>query len=327
MSHYLITGVAGFIASKVAECLLAQGHSVVGIDNVNDSYDIRLKQWRLSQLDGKPGFEFHRLDITDLPKLRAIWEAKTAQGFDAVINLAARSGVPPSVKNPWIYLETNIVGTLNLLEMCREYEVRKFVLASSSSLYGKGNPIPCREDADTNRPLSPYAASKKGAEALCHSYHHLHGIDITVFRYFTVYGPASRPDMSLFRFMKWITDGQKVRVFGDGSQTRDFTYVEDIAAGTIAGLRPLGFEVINLGSDKPIVLRDAISLLEELIGHKASIDFQPPQPCDIPASWASIEKARRLLDWRPLSTFRAGMTSMVEWYKMNRSWVGAIRLD
>ena len=216
---------------------------------------------------------------------------------------------------------------MNLLESCRDFGVNKFVLASSSSLYGKGHATPNREDSDTNNPLSPYAASKKGAEVLCHSYHHLYGIDITVFRYFTVYGPASRPDMSLFRFMKWITEGQTVKVFGDGRQTRDFTYVEDIAAGTIAGLRPLGYEVINLGSDKPIVLYDAITLLEELIGREANIDFHPPQPCDIPASWADIGKARRLLDWRPLSTFREGMASMVRWYQENRSWAKMIRTD
>ena len=327
MGHYLLTGAAGFIASKVAELLLSEGHAVVGVDNMNDAYDVRLKQWRLAQLAGRPGFEFRQLDITNRQKMRDLWESQKTKGFDAVINLAARAGVRQSVENPWVYLETNITGTLNLLDLCREFDVKKFILASTSSLYGKDNPLPFREDADSNRPLSPYAASKKAAEALCYTYHYLYGLDVTVFRYFTVYGPAGRPDMSLFRFAQWINEGKPVTVYGDGRQSRDFTNVEDIARGTIAGLHPLGFEVINLGSDKPVVLMDAIRLIEELTGRKALLEFQPLHPSDVRATWADIGKAKYLLDWRPLVGLEDGIADLVNWYQQNRSWAKEIATD
>ena len=327
MGHYLLTGAAGFIASKVAELLLSEGHAVVGVDNMNDAYDVRLKQWRLVQLAGRPGFEFRQLDIMNRQKMRDLWESQKTKGFDAVINLAARAGVRQSVENPWVYLETNITGTLNLLDLCREFDVKKFILASTSSLYGKDNPLPFREDADSNRPLSPYAASKKAAEALCYTYHYLYGLDVTVFRYFTVYGPAGRPDMSPFRFVQWISEGKPVTLYGDGRQSRDFTTVEDIARGTIAGLHPLGFEVINLGSDKPVVLMDAIRLIEELTGRKALLEFQPLHQSDVRATWADIGKAKYLLDWRPLVGLEDGIADLVNWYQQNRSWAKEIATD
>jgi UDP-glucuronate 4-epimerase len=316
MSNYLLTGAAGFIASKVAELLLEQGHTVVGVDNLNDAYDVRLKLWRLAQLEGLPGFQFHRLDITDRTDLEELFNLE----FDAVINLAARAGVRQSVENPWVYFETNVTGTLNLLELCREFAVSKLVLASTSSLYGAHNPRPFREDADTDHPLSPYAASKKAAEALCHTYHYLHGLDVTVLRFFTVYGPAGRPDMSLFRFVQWIREGRPVRVYGDGQQSRDFTYVDDVARGTIAALKPLGYEVINLGSDEPVVLMDAIRLVEGLAGEEACLEFQPRHPADVLATWADIGKAGRLLGWRPQVGFQEGLERLVHWYQANRDW-------
>jgi len=346
----LVTGVAGFIGAKVAELLLADGHRVVGVDNLNDAYDVRLKRWRLARLEGKPGFEFHRLDITNLGGLRELWESRElgetretrelwetrelrelegGAPFDAVINLAARAGVRYSVENPWVYFETNVTGTLNLLELCRGYGVEKFVLASSSSVYGDVGALarpnvqafqPFREDQPTDRPLSPYAASKKAAEALCYTYHYLHGLDVTVFRYFTVYGPAGRPDMMPFRLAQWVSEGRPVTVFGDGGQSRDFTYVDDIARGTIAGLRPLGYEIINLGSDRPVVLMDAIRLVEELTGQEAQLVHKPVHPADVRATWAAIGKAERLLDWRPQTAFRDGMARLVAWYRANRSW-------
>ena len=318
MARYLLTGVAGFIASKVADLLLAGGHEVLGVDNLNDAYDVRLKEWRLAQLSGRPGFDFHRLDISDLPRLRALWAE--AGPPDAVINLAARAGVRQSVADPWVYIDTNVTGTLNLLELCREFDVHKLVLASTSSLYGARNPRPFREDADTDGPLSPYAASKKAAEALCYTYHHLYGLDVTVLRYFTVYGPAGRPDMSLFRFTQWIHEGRPVTVYGDGRQSRDFTYVDDIARGTIAALRPLGYEVVNLGSDEPIVLMDAIHLVEELAGRPAQLEFHPRHPADVLATWAHVGKAAELLDWRPRVSFRQGVGHLVDWYRRNRTW-------
>ncbi len=323
MAVYLVTGAAGFIASKVAEVLLDAGHLVVGVDNLNDAYDVRLKKWRLGQLQARSGFEFHLLDVTDRASLEDVVFSK--HRFDAVINLAARAGVRQSVENPWVYVDTNVTGTLNLLEMCKLHDVNKFVLASTSSLYGKDNPMPYREDANTDHPLSPYAASKKAAEALCYTYHYLYDIDVTVFRYFTVYGPAGRPDMSLFRFVQWISEGRPVTIFGDGKQSRDFTYVDDIARGTVAGLKPLGYEVINLGSDTPVVLMDAVRLIEGLVGKKAALDFKPRHPADVLATWADIEKAQKLLGWRPKVSFEEGVESLVEWYVANEEWAKEIK--
>jgi nucleoside-diphosphate-sugar epimerase len=319
----LLTGCAGFIGAKVAELLLAAGHSVVGLDNLNDAYDIRLKDWRLNQIQYHPRFQFHKLDISARTALRGLFESRP-WGRDrvpaAVINLAARAGVRQSLENPWAYFETNVAGTLNLLELCRDFGVRKLVLASTSSLYGHANPMPFREDANTDGPLSPYAASKKAAETLCYTYHHLYGIDITILRYFTVYGPAGRPDMSLFRFVQWISEGRPVLVYGDGLQSRDFTYIDDIARGTIVALKPIGYEVINLGSDRPTVLMDAIRLIEELVGKPATFVHAPRHPADVQATWADIGKADRLLGWRPQVTFRDGAEALVRWYQANREW-------
>ena len=333
MANYLVTGCAGFIGAKVTEFLLWDGHTVIGVDNLNDAYDPRLKHWRLGQIEDHPvseaTFTFHRLDICDRESLRGLFEETAIGGlWSAVINLAARAGVRQSVENPWVYFETNVTGTLNLLELCRELRVKKFVQASTSSLYGANNPRPFREDADTDGPLSPYAASKKAAEGLCYTYHYLYGLDVTVLRYFTVYGPAGRPDMSLFRFVQWISEGRPVIVYGDGQQSRDFTYVDDIARGTLAALRPMrfdqaqqsGYEVINLGSDQPIVLNDAIRLVEELVGKKAAIEYRPRHPADVLATWADISKAERLLGWRPQSPFEEGVARLVPWYRTNREW-------
>jgi len=321
----LVTGCAGFIGSKVCEFLISDGHTVIGLDDVNDAYDQRLKKWRLAQLEGMSGFTFHQLDICNRRALSLL--ASNAKGSDAVINMAARAGVRQSVENPWIYIDTNITGMLNLLECCREWGIKKFVLASTSSLYGANNPRPFREDANTDGPLSPYAASKKGSEAFCFTYHYLYGIDVTVLRYFTVYGPAGRPDMSLFRFVQWISEGRTVTVYGDGEQSRDFTYVDDIARGTIAGLKPLGYEIINLGSDRPVVLKHAIQLVERLTKQKAKIEYKPRHPADVLATWADITKAQSVLGWRPQTRFEEGVGRLVQWYQENHEWTKDIVTD
>lgn len=325
--RYLLTGCAGFIASKVADLLLSAGHAVVGVDSLNDAYDPRLKQWRLARLELRENFTFHQIDITDRPALESLFGSGGGDPpFAAVINLAARAGVRPSVTNPWVYYQANCEGTLNLLEMCRRFGVGKFVLASTSSLYGKHNEIPYREDADTNRPLSPYAASKKAAETLAFSYHHLHGVDVTVFRYFTVYGPAGRPDMSVFRFIRRIAEGESIVVFGDGSQSRDFTFVDDIAAGTVAGLKPLGYEVINLGGDHVVVLNTIIEQVAELTGNVPRIEYRPVHPADVPTTWADVKKAARLLDWRPTVGIEEGLRRCVAWYRDNREMARSLEL-
>lgn len=328
---YLVTGAAGFIGSKVAQLLLDAGHEVVGIDNLNSAYDPRLKQWRLRILSESPRFRFERLDIADLSAVEQFFNreasgARASKLFDAVLNLAARAGVRPSVGDPWVYLRANAEGALNLLELCRRYNVKKFVLASTSSLYGAHNPIPFDEEADTSRPLSPYAASKSAAEAMAYTYHHLHGLDVSVLRYFTVYGPAGRPDMSVFRFMRKIAEGEPITVFGDGSQQRDFSYVDDIARGTVAALRPLGYEVINLGGDRPMRLDFVISQISELMGRKPIINYGPAHPADVPATWANVEKARRLIDWVPEVAIEDGLCRTAEWYRANREEILSLEM-
>jgi len=321
---YLVTGAAGFIGSKVAEQLLDRGDAVVGIDNMNDAYDVRLKDWRLKRLDGRDNFTFVKGDIADYAGVEKLFRQNR---FAGVLNLAARAGVRQSVENPQVYIEANITGTLNLLRLCADYDCGKFVLSSTSSLYGGDNPRPYVETLETSRPLSPYAASKKAAEAYCYTYHYLFGIDVTVLRYFTVFGPAGRPDMSLFRFVQWIMEGKPVIVFGDGRQERDFTFVDDVARGTIAALKPVGYEIVNLGNDEPVVLMDAIRMIEELTGCKANIEYKPMHKADVLATWANISKAQTLLGWRPQNDFRRGVQQLVEWYIENRSWAREIRTD
>lgn len=327
MSRYLVTGAAGFIGARVATLLLEQGHHVVGIDSLNNAYDVRLKQWRLQKLQAIPGFAFSRGDLSDRVVIETLWNKHDGNALDGVINLAARAGVRQSTENPYVYFDTNVSGTLNLLELARQGGVKKFVLASTSSLYGAENPRPFREDANTDKPLSPYAASKKAAEAMCYTWHFLYGMDITVFRYFTVFGPAGRPDMSMFRFVQRISEGRPITLYGDGSQERDFTYVDDIARGTIAGAAPLGFETINLGGDRPAKISEIISMIEELTGKKAVIDQQPAHPADVPATWADIGKARKLLKWEPQTKLEDGVLKLVEWYRAEQSWASQISTE
>lgn len=321
MATILVTGSAGFIGARVSEMLLDAGYGVVGVDNLNDSYDVRLKQWRLERLLPQAGFQFLRLDISD----RAAVEKQLAPlALDGVINLAARAGVRASVEIPWTFVETNTLGTLHLLEFCRHHGVPKFVQASTSSLYGAHPPLPTPESAESDHPLQPYAASKKGAEALAYSYHHLFGLDVTVFRFFTVYGPAGRPDMVMFRFCQWIAEGRPVRITGDGTQSRGFTYVDDIARGTIAGLKPLGYELINLGGHETITLNAMIAQLEEKLGRRALCEYIPRHPADVEENWADVHKARRLLGWQPQVSLEDGIGRLVAWYQAERAWASQI---
>jgi nucleoside-diphosphate-sugar epimerase len=237
-----------------------------------------------------------------------------------VINLAARAGVRFSVENPWVFLESNVMGTLNMLEVCHQYGCKKFIVASTSSIYGENPEYPTPETASSSEPMQPYAASKKGAEALAHSYHHLFDIDVTVVRYFTVYGPAGRPDLAIFRFVKWIMEGEPIRINGDGNQSRGFTYVDDIARGTIAALKPLGYEIINLGGHEVISINGLVELIEDLTGKKANVQYGPPNLADMFMNQANVTKAREMLGWNPQVNLREGIGNLIEWYKTERSW-------
>ena len=322
MSIYLVTGAAGFIAFKVIDLLLEEGHQVIGIDNLNTAYDPRIKHWRLEQLTSRSGFTFYHADICDRRHLEEIQASH--QPIGAVIHLAARAGVRYSVEDPWSFVDSNITGTLNLLELSRRNGIRKFVLASTSGVYGNNPPLPTREDADSSRPLQPYAASKKSSELLAHSYHHLHGLDITVFRYFTVYGPAGRPDLALFRFIQWIVENHPVLVNGDGMQSRGFTHLDDIARGTLLGLKPLGYEIINLGGHQTVTVNELIERVSKITGKTANIMNLPINCADIRASWADTGKARDLLGWEPKVTLEEGIPRMVDWYLKERSWASQI---
>jgi len=319
--NILVTGCAGFIGSNVCSRLIDEGNTVVGLDDLNDAYDVRLKNWRLDNLKLKKGFAFHHLDIRDMAALeQCLASYQPHLSFDAVINLAARAGVRQSVTDPWIYYQTNVIGSLNILELCRKYGINKFVLSSSSSVYGDASQMPFKENSNTDTPLSPYAASKKAGEVLAYSYHFLYKLDVTVLRYFTVFGPAGRPDLSIFKFIKQISEGQEITVFGDGRQTRDFTYVDDIARGTIAATKSLGYEIINLGNNRPMELNNIISIIEAQLGQKAKRLYTPPHPADVPATWADISKANKLLGWKPRIPVEEGIQNTVTWYKENRTW-------
>jgi nucleoside-diphosphate-sugar epimerase len=320
MANYLVTGAAGFIGARTSELLLKDGHTVVGIDNLNEAYDPRIKDYRLKRLQAMPGFTFHRMDISD----KSIVSQFQDQQFEGVVNLAARAGVRASVRDPWIYVESNMTGTLNMLELCRVTGTKKFLVASTSSIYGENPPYPTPETASSSEPLQPYAASKKGAEAMAHAYHHLYGIDVSVVRFFTVYGPAGRPDLSIFRFVQWISEGQPVRVNGDGEQSRGFTYIDDIAHGTILAMKPVGHEIFNLGGHEVITINNLIKLIEEVVGKKAIVEYGPPDPADMRSNWADVTKAGELLGWEPQFNMRSGIERLVEWYNAERELASRI---
>ena len=317
MKTILITGAAGFIGSRICELLADSNTTVVAIDNFDPYYDVSLKRYRWNKLQPLDHVQCQELDITDVPALEALFEAHS---FDAVVNMAAMAGVRFSIENPAKYFLVNAQGFVGLLETMRKHGVTQVVQASTSSLYA-GLPMPFLETLDVRTPISPYAASKLGAEALGYTYTHLHGFDVTVLRYFTVYGPAGRPDMAPFRFAEWCLKGDEIQLFGDGKQSRDFTYVDDIALGTIAALRKSlpGFEIINIGGGGE---RTTILAMIEMIGGYAgvtpNISFLPKAQGDMLHTSASIEKARMLLNWQPLTTIESGFQKTVNWHLRGR---------
>ena len=320
MKKILLTGCAGFIGFHTAKELIKRGYEVIGVDNLNDYYDIKLKEYRLNLI--KKDIKFYHCDINTLP-LR--WYFKDCK-FDAVINLAARAGVDNSIKDPKLYFESNVMGTLNLLECCKKYNVKKFIQASTSGIYA-GHETPFNEDLDVSTPISPYTASKKCTEVLAYSYSYLYDISFTALRFFTVYGPAGRPDMSLFRFIKLIDEGKSITLYGDGTQSRDFTYVDDIVDGIIRALDVKDkYEIINLGSDKPYELIDIINYISSKLNKKAIYNHKEVLKTDIKDTWADISKAKEKLNWKPKINIFDGVDKMIDWYKQNEEFVGRIKL-
>lgn len=313
--HLLVTGGAGFIGSHVVERLLAQGHQVTVFDDLNDFYSPALKQANVALLAAAGGsrFEFFPGDITDRASVQHLFANRR---FDQVIHLAARAGVRPSLLEPGLYMRVNVEGTTNLFEAGRLHGVSKFVVASSSSVYGTNAKVPFSEQDPIFQPISPYAASKLATEALGHVYHHIYGLDVTMLRFFTVYGPRQRPDLAIYKFAGLISAGKPIPVFGDGTTERDYTYVDDIVDGVMACTRSnFGYEVFNLGESQTVRLDLLISLLEAALQKKAIIDRQPAQPGDVPRTFANISKAQAKLGYHPATKIAEGIPKFVEWFR------------
>jgi UDP-glucuronate 4-epimerase len=314
MKNILITGGAGFIGSHLVDRLLAEGGwRVTVIDDFNDFYAPAIKHENVREHLDDPAFRLYAADIRDRSALKRVF---TDNDFDCLVHLAARAGVRPSVAQPLLYAETNINGTLNLLELARERGVKQFIFGSSSSVYGMNAKVPFSEDDPVRQPISPYAATKAAAELLCHTYSHLYGIRCLCLRFFTVYGARQRPDLAIHKFARLLSAGKPIPVFGDGTSRRDYTYIDDIIAGVRAAIdyTASDYEVINLGESRTVELRQLISLLEKELGMKAIIDRQPLQPGDVPQTYANITKARKLLHYDPQTQIEAGVHRFLQWF-------------
>jgi UDP-glucuronate 4-epimerase len=315
--NILITGAAGFIGSHAAEKLLANGHSVIGIDNFDPFYAKHFKLHNLETLKATKQFSFHEGNILDKAFLDQLFNSYK---IDAVIHLAAKAGVRPSIENIGDYYETNITGTVTLLECMKANGVTKMLFASSSSVYGNNEKAPFSEADFVDNPISPYASTKKSGELLCHVYHHLHGFDITCLRFFTVFGPGQRPDLAIHKFTRLIEQGKPLPFFGDGTTARDYTYVDDIVNGIDCALNHLGgFRVYNLGESRVVTLKDLIATIENAMGKKAILNKQPMQPGDVKLTYADISKAKKEIGYNPKFDLATGIRNFVEWYLANKS--------
>jgi UDP-glucuronate 4-epimerase len=311
--NVLITGGAGFIGSHLADRRLARGDRVVVLDDFNDFYDPRRKRRNVEPHNGVPRYRLVEGDIRDRD---LVFRLFAEERFDAVLHLAARAGVRPSLSAPVLYEEVNCIGTLHLLDASVAHGRPRFVFASSSSVYGINAKLPFSEDDPIDRPISPYATTKRAAELHAFTAHHLHGLSTVCLRFFTVYGPRQRPEMAIARFIEAIERSEPITLYGDGSSRRDYTYIDDIADGVEAALdRPPGFEIINLGGARPVALSELVTSIEDATGRKAVIRRQPDQPGDVPVTYADVEKAQRLLHYRPRVPLEEGLRRSVEWYR------------
>jgi UDP-glucuronate 4-epimerase len=322
VSAILVTGAAGFIGSHLVDSLLADGERVVGVDNFHPFYAERIKRRNLQGALSNPAFDLVEADVRDAEPMQ---EVMSRFAVTRVAHLAARAGVRPSLEDPEGYLDTNLGGTLAVLRAAQRAGVQSFVFASSSSVYGAQARVPFREDDRTDSPASPYAATKKAAEVWCHCHHHLTGLPVACLRFFTVFGPRQRPDLAIHKFTHLIDTGQAVPFFGDGTSSRDYTFVDDTISGVRAALdRPDEFQVYNLGRSDPVTLADVVATIERLLGKAAILDRQPDQPGDVPVTCADVAKARRRLDYSPRVSFEEGMRRFVAWYLQEREQAGKV---
>ncbi len=313
MENILITGGAGFIGSHLSETLLKQGHFIVCLDNFNDYYDPKIKRRNIQEILSKKNYKLIEGDILDLSLLREIFRK---YNIDVIIHLAARAGVRPSIKEPLLYQKVNVEGTTNLLEMAKDFKIKKFIFGSSSSVYGKNKKIPFSEDDPVDHPISPYAATKKAGELICYTYHHLYNLPVSCLRFFTVYGPRQRPDMAIHKFTRLIFYGENVPMFGQGDTRRDYTYITDIIDGICKAMEHChSYHIYNLGESKTIELRQLINLIAETLGKKPKIQVLPMQPGDVPITYADISRAKQEIGYNPQVNIEAGIQKFVEWFK------------
>jgi len=313
----LVTGCAGFIGSHLTEKLIKSGGEIVGVDNFNSFYNPRFKEENIKPLLKKKNFRLYRTDIRDKKEIGQIFKREKPE---RVIHLAARAGVRPSLEKPLLYQQVNIGGTLNILEGCRKHQAKQLIFASSSSVYGGQTKVPFSENDPADRPISPYAATKRAGELLCHTYHHLYDLPITCLRFFTVYGPKGRPDMAPYLFTQSISREKEIKMFGDGTSQRDYTYIDDIVAGILGAVdKKLDFEIINLGNSKTIRLKYFIGLIGRLLNKKPRIKQVPEQPGDVPLTYADISKAKKLLGYNPETSIEKGMEKFISWYQKERA--------
>ena len=315
MRSILITGGAGFIGSHLVDRLLSEGDWQVSVvDDFNDFYDPAIKRANVKRHENDQNYRLFEADIRDRAALQQIFQE---QAFKCVVHLAARAGVRPSLAQPLLYAETNVNGTINLLELAREHDIKQFVFGSSSSVYGINAKVPFSEDDPIRQPISPYAATKAAGELICHTYTHLYGIRCICLRFFTVYGPRQRPDLAIHKFARLITEGKPIPVFGDGTTQRDYTFIDDIIAGVRAAIdySKTDYEVINLGESRTVQLRELILLLEKELRATAQIDRQPLQPGDVPQTFADITKARQILGYDPQTQIEDGIRNFVAWFR------------
>ncbi|HUW19318.1 MAG TPA: GDP-mannose 4,6-dehydratase [Sedimentisphaerales bacterium] len=306
----LVTGAAGFIGPHLSERLLAEGWEVVGVDNFDDFYDPRIKRRNIGGCLKNEAFQLLEADIRD----GAAMDKAMGEGIEIIVHLAARAGVRPSIAKPLLYADVNVNGTMALLEAATRHKIKKFIFGSSSSVYGNNKKVPFSEDDNVDYPISPYAATKKAGELICHTYHHLYGVNVTCLRFFTVYGPRQRPDLAIHKFCRLIEQDKAIPVYGDGSMMRDFTYIDDIIDGTVAAMeRCEGFNIYNLGESRPISVNDLITEIEKALGKKAVKEYQPAQPGDVERTYADVTKAVRELGYNPSTTIEEGLKKFVAW--------------